>query len=117
MGYLNSEEETRNAFTSDFRLRTGDLAKVDKKQFFTITGKYKHLRIEVTKSPLQFMRQSITTFEEIFPQYISISCLMMDDNRNLILIVVIVIFICTEFRSHKGTGDNGWWRKRGAGAN
>ena len=53
MGYLNSEEETRNAFNSEFRLRTGDLAKVDKKQFFTITGK--HNRIEVNKSPLQFL--------------------------------------------------------------
>lgn len=40
MGYLHAEEETQEAFNSDFKLRTGDLAKCDKRNFFFITGDY-----------------------------------------------------------------------------
>ena len=39
MGYLNNEEETRKAFTSEGLLRTGDRGIKDKKGYLYITGK------------------------------------------------------------------------------
>ena len=38
MGYLNNEEETQRAFTSDGLLRTGDRGIKDKDGYLFITG-------------------------------------------------------------------------------
>lgn len=45
MGYYENEEATNAAFTEDGWFRTGDIGKIDKKGFITITGRLKNVII------------------------------------------------------------------------
>ena len=45
MGYLNSEDKTREAITESGWLRSGDLGTMDEAGFFRITGRAKEILI------------------------------------------------------------------------
>lgn len=45
MGYINEEEKTKQTFDADFRLRSGDIGKVDKDGYTYVTGRIKELII------------------------------------------------------------------------
>jgi long-chain acyl-CoA synthetase len=91
MGYLNQPEKTRETFTEDGWLRTGDVGKVDDEGFFRITDRMKDIIItaggkNVTPSEIENdlkFSPYITDAVVIGDRRPYLTCLVMLDHENV----------------------------------
>lgn len=86
MGYLNDPEKTRETFDEKFRLRTGDLGKIDKDGFVYVTGRIKELIItaggeNVPPVPIE------DAVKESLSQCIS-NCMLIGDKRKFLSLLI-----------------------------
>ena len=90
MGYLNSLEKTKETFTADGWLRTGDIAKIDDEGFLYITGRLKELIItaggeNIAPVPIE------DNLKAELPELISNSMLVGDKRKYLVILVTLKV--------------------------
>lgn len=88
MGYLNSLDKTKEAFTPDGWLRTGDIAKIDDEGFLYITGRLKELIItaggeNIAPVPIE------DNLKAELPDLISNSMLVGDKRKYLVILITL----------------------------